>query len=356
MSANTCRYRAGLRHWHPLLASKALGRKPLARTLAGARLVLFRTASGRAAAVAEACPHRRMSLAAARVRGEQLVCAYHGWGFDHRGAIRCPLMPESGLRHQAFQVREAHGLIWIRQTTPEDATSTQDQDSQDQDSHTHQPPLPSWDPGGLALAGVAFHTVPAPLELTLDNFTEVEHTSSIHQVFGFTQPEAIEHRLELEPAATRVWNSGPQKRFPPLFNGFIDNRPGDTFANDWITTFAPLLTVYDQTWTSPRGRRRRFRLLVVMFFVPIDDTTTQLTTLVYSPKVLPGPLHRLLAAPIIKAVTAHELNLDVWALGQLADLDTELTPRTLGPLDRVLLENRRRLRPAYRELQAPECA
>jgi vanillate O-demethylase monooxygenase subunit len=204
------------------------------------------------------------------------------------------------------------------------------------------------------LAGVAFHTVPAPLELTLDNFTEVEHTSSIHQVFGFTEPQAIQHRLELELAATRVWNSGPQKPFPPLFNGFIDNRPGDTFANDWITTFAPLLTVYDQTWTSPRGRRRRFRLLVVMFFVPIDDTTTQLTTLVYSPKVLPGPLHRLLAAPIIKAVTAHELNLDVWALGQLADLDTELTPRTLGPLDRVLLENRRRLRPAYRQVPTGE--
>ena len=52
MSANTCRYRPGLRHWHPLLASRALGRKPLVRTLAGERLVLFRTASGRAAALA----------------------------------------------------------------------------------------------------------------------------------------------------------------------------------------------------------------------------------------------------------------------------------------------------------------
>jgi len=330
VTPNSCRYRPGLRHWHPLLASRALRRKPIARMLAGERLVLFRTASGQAAAVAETCPHRRMSLAAGRVQGDELVCAYHGWRFAPGGAIRCPLMPASELRHQAFQVREAHGLIWIRQAT-----------------QSEDPPLPSWDSGGLALAGVAFHTVPAPLELTLDNFTEVEHTSSIHQVFGFTQPEAIEHRLELEPAATRVWNSGPQKAFPPVFNGFIDNLPGDTFANDWITTFDPLLTIYDQTWRSPKGKPRRFRLKVVMFFVPIDDTTTQLTTLVYSPKVLPGRLHRALAAPIIKAVTAHELNLDVWALAQLADLDTELTPRTLGPLDRVLLENRRRLSSAY---------
>ena len=341
MRANPCRYRAGLRHWHPLLASRALGRKPLRRTLAGERLVLFRTASGRAAAVAETCPHRRMSLAAGQVCGEELVCAYHGWRFDAQGGVGCPLIPGSSLRHQAFQVREAHGLLWIRRADSADPAATERQ------AASAELPLPSWDTDGLALAGVAFHTVPAPLELTLDNFTEVEHTSTIHQVFGFSAPQAITHRLELEVDATRVWNSGPQKAFPPLFNGFIDNRPGDTFANDWITTFAPLLTIYDQTWRSVAGHLRRFRLKVVMFFVPLDDQTTQLTTFVYSPRVLPGRLHRWLAAPIIKAVTAHELNLDVWALAQLADLDTELTPRTLGPLDRVLLENRRRLQSAY---------
>ncbi|MEB3235369.1 MAG: Rieske 2Fe-2S domain-containing protein [Cyanobacteriota bacterium] len=329
MSPTTCRYRPGLRHWHPLLASRDLGRQPIARTLAGERLVLFRTASGRAAALAETCPHRRMSLAAGRVRGEQLVCSYHSWEFDPQGQVHCPLMPGSGLRQQAFQVQEAQGLVWIRQG-PDPA-----------------PPLPSWDSAGLALAGLAFHTVSAPLELTLDNFTEVEHTSTIHQVFGFTEPGAIRHRVALEPTITRVWNSGPQKPFPPLFNGFIDNRPGDTFANDWITTFAPLLTVYDQTWRSPDGQLRRFRLKVVMAFLPLDDTTTQLTTWVYSSRVLPGGLHRLLAAPIIKAVTAHELNLDVRALARLADLDTALAPRSLGPFDRVLLENRRRLQPAY---------
>ena len=338
MTANSCRYRPGLRHWHPLLASRALQCRPLARSLAGERLVLFRTASGRAAAVAETCPHRRMSLAAGEVCGEELVCAYHGWGFDPDGGIRCPLMPGSSLRHQVFQVREAHGLIWIRQGGSADGTRA---------TLDAAPPLPSWSSDGLVLAGVTVHTVPAPLELCLDNFTEVEHTSSIHQVCGLTEPRAIQHRLELEPGATRVWNSGPQKGFPPLFNGFIDNRPGDTFANDWVTTFAPLLTVYDQTWRSPGGHLRHFRLRVVMFFLPIDDATTQLTTLVYSPRVLPGRLHRLLAAPIIRAITAHELNLDVQALARLADRDTVLTPRTLGPLDGVLLENRRRLQPTY---------
>ena len=110
----SCRYRPGLRHWHPLLLSRELGARPVARRLAGQAIVLFRTASGRVGAVAEACSHRRLSLAVGRVQGEDLVCAYHGWRFDPEGAIRCPLMPGHRQKPQAFQVGEAPGLIWVR--------------------------------------------------------------------------------------------------------------------------------------------------------------------------------------------------------------------------------------------------
>jgi len=331
MAEPPCRYRAGLRHWHPLLPSRQLGRRPLRRQLCGEPLVLFRTASGQAAALAEVCPHRRMSLAAGRVQGEQLVCAYHSWRFGPDGAVQCPLMPAAGLRQPAFQVREAQGLIWLRQPPPGEAAP---------------PPLPAWPQGDLLPAGITLHQVPAPLELTLDNFTETEHTSTIHQVFGFTDPATVELRLELEPAATRVWNSGPQKPFPRLFDAFIDIRPRDQFANDWVTSFEPPLTVYEQTWR--RGERlRRFRMRVVMFFLPITTTRTQLTTVLYTPRLLPGPLHRWLAAPIARTLTAHELNLDVRALAQLADLNPELSPRSLGPFDRVLVENRKRIAALY---------
>jgi hypothetical protein len=104
--------------------------------------------------------------------------------------------------------------------------------------------------------------------------------------------------------------------------------------------------VYEQTWRHGE-RLRRFRLRVVMFFLPITTTTTQLTTLLYTPRVLPGPLHRWLAAPIARAITARELDLDVKALARLADLNPELSPRSLGPFDRVLLENRKRIAALY---------
>ena len=331
MAEVACRYRAGLQHWHPLLRSSELGRKPIGRQLCGESSVLFRTAAGQPAALQEGCPHRRMSLAAGRVCGEQLVCAYHGWRFDSAGQVSCPLMPAADLQQPAFQVREAHGLIWLREPQPGESVT---------------PELPRWPFADLEPAGITVHMVPAPLELTLDNFTETEHTTTIHQVFGFRDPAAVDLRLELEPAATKVWNSGAQKPFPRLFDPFIDIRPRDRFANDWVTTFEPPLTVYEQTWR--RGERlRRFRLRVVMFFLPINDTTTQLTTLLYTPRVLPGPLHRWLAAPIARSITAYELDLDVNALGRLADLNPDLNAKTLGPFDKVLLENRRRIQTVY---------
>lgn len=325
-----------LRHWHPLLLSRALGQRPLRRRLAGQELVLFRTGSGVAAALDAVCPHRRMDLGLGAVRGEQLVCRYHGWQFATDGAVGCPLMPGAGLQHQAYQVREAHGLIWLRLAQGEELRNQK------------APPLPTWSHEDLELAGITLHQVAAPLELTLDNFTETEHTTTVHQVFGFTDPAEIELRVELEPDTTRVWNSGPQKGFPRLFDAFIDIRPGDRFANDWITRFEPLHTIYEQTWRQEHGGLRRFRLRVVMFFLPVDGRHTQLTTLVYSSRVLWGPLHRWLAAPIIRAITAHELNLDALALSQLADQSVELNPRNLGPFDRVLLENRRRIDRVYR--------
>ena len=78
MADAVCRYRAGLQHWHPLLRSTELGCQPIRRELCGEAIVLFRTVSGQLAALQEVCPHRRMSLAAGQVEGEQLVCAYHG--------------------------------------------------------------------------------------------------------------------------------------------------------------------------------------------------------------------------------------------------------------------------------------
>ena len=64
-------------HWFILCTSRELGTRPLARTLQGTPLVLFRDGRGRPAALLDRCPHRNVPLSLGRVRDGQLECNYH---------------------------------------------------------------------------------------------------------------------------------------------------------------------------------------------------------------------------------------------------------------------------------------
>src|SRR3954470_1490686 len=106
------------RFWYVACQSAELERQPLARTVLGVPLVLFRGADGKAAALLDRCPHRNVPLSLGRVvAGGRLECAYHGWQFE--GGGRCAHIP--GLlasegkerRAPAAAVREQDGLVWV---------------------------------------------------------------------------------------------------------------------------------------------------------------------------------------------------------------------------------------------------
>jgi nitrite reductase/ring-hydroxylating ferredoxin subunit len=106
------------RYWHPLATAAELARgKPLARTLLGVPLVLFRDASGQAAALQDRCPHRHAPLSCGRVRNGEVECPYHGWRFAADG--RCTSVPGMELPASnkplvdAFACQVAHGLVWV---------------------------------------------------------------------------------------------------------------------------------------------------------------------------------------------------------------------------------------------------
>lgn len=107
-------------HWYVACESRELKGKPLARTVLGNRLALFRDRQGRASAVLDRCPHRNMALAGGKVTGQGLQCPYHGWTWDGEG--RCAHLPAAcgadadnarSLRVRAFPVAEKQGLIWV---------------------------------------------------------------------------------------------------------------------------------------------------------------------------------------------------------------------------------------------------
>jgi len=107
--------------WTPVLAARAVpARKPLALTLAGEPIVLFRSGD-RVAALLDRCPHRGVALSLGQVTpAGTLECPFHGWQFA--GSGECAAVPLSSVRPaqreklgaRALPVREIGGLVWVR--------------------------------------------------------------------------------------------------------------------------------------------------------------------------------------------------------------------------------------------------
>src|SRR5262249_3865045 len=117
-----------LRHWYILATSRELGERPIARTLFGMPLVLFRGEGGAPGALLDRCPHRNVPRSQGSVEGGRLQCAYHGWQFDAGGI--CRFVPSlSGAsegkarRAPAFATREEDGFIWVYATPNEEPAS-----------------------------------------------------------------------------------------------------------------------------------------------------------------------------------------------------------------------------------------
>ena len=102
--------------WQVTAFARDIGQTPLARTVCGEEIVLFRTQSGRAVALADRCPHRFAPLSLGRVAGEQIQCGYHGLCFDAEGhCVRVPgqdSVPRQAKVH-AYPLVERHGFAWI---------------------------------------------------------------------------------------------------------------------------------------------------------------------------------------------------------------------------------------------------
>lgn len=105
--------------WHPAGWARDVGSGPHAVTLLGSELVVFRTASGAAATVPAACPHRGTNLGLGAVVDGQIRCPYHAWSFDGTGrCTRIPSLATDGRIPDAahtttFPTIERDGLVWV---------------------------------------------------------------------------------------------------------------------------------------------------------------------------------------------------------------------------------------------------
>lgn len=111
--------RLPLNHWYPVLESREVGAKPRGVERLGRRLVFWRTAGGQVHGSDDRCPHLGAALSGGSVIGDHLACPFHGFEYD--GAGQCRHVPANGrsgkipagLVLKRYELREAHGFIWL---------------------------------------------------------------------------------------------------------------------------------------------------------------------------------------------------------------------------------------------------
>jgi vanillate O-demethylase monooxygenase subunit len=121
---STDRTTALRRCWHPVAYAADLGEAPRAADLLGQPLVLWRDSAGAAHAFDDLCVHRGTALSLGSVRGDELVCAYHGWRYAAGGA--CTFIPQlaeparvpARARATAHRCCERYGLLWVALQEP----------------------------------------------------------------------------------------------------------------------------------------------------------------------------------------------------------------------------------------------
>ncbi|SNQ46057.1 Rieske (2Fe-2S) iron-sulfur domain protein [Frankia canadensis] len=239
------------RFWYAVCFAGDLGGEPLARTVLGTPLVLWRASPGAAPSAAlDRCPHREAPLSGGWITDCHLVCPYHGWQWDAAGQTRwvpqfpdAPLPTRGGLSMVA--ARERYGLVWV---------------CLDDDAVVAIPPLPEYDdPAWRVVPEYEFAFACTAMHLLENNF-DPGHIAFVHRgTFGNpARPELTDTVVTREPHGLRTRGEVP-----------VESRPGELGATVRTTVsrlYAPFHAHIHITY--PDGLRH----LMVKAITPVDDT------------------------------------------------------------------------------------
>jgi phenylpropionate dioxygenase-like ring-hydroxylating dioxygenase large terminal subunit len=220
--------------WYSAIWSKDLKDKPVARTFLNEKVVLFRTKSGKAAALEDRCCHRAAPLSRGEICGEHLACGYHGLKFDVAGhCVEVPgqeQVPKNAhVRH--YPAQEKCNVLWIWMGDPAKSDPSK------------IPDMP-WldDPHWATTPGYIY--VKSNYQFIIDNLLDLTHVSYVHKntLAGDPREAIIPTRTERIPGGVRVGRWMLDLIPPPLFakagnfNGRVDR---------WqFATWYPPATVY----------------------------------------------------------------------------------------------------------------
>ena len=195
--------------------------EPMARTICGEPIALFRGDDGRPFALEDRCVHRHMPLSRGKQVGGLIECAYHGLRYAPDGAcVHAPVQSQipREARVRAYPVAERHHWVWIWMGDPERA-------NEDEIEDFHWLDDPGWRAKGERL------TVRGNYLLLVDNLLDLSHLQFVHPTtLGTDKVAGAAVKAEPTDSGVRVTRWMLEGAAPPFYQragGFAPDEPID---------------------------------------------------------------------------------------------------------------------------------
>ncbi|MCC2099315.1 MAG: aromatic ring-hydroxylating dioxygenase subunit alpha [Hyphomicrobiales bacterium] len=160
-----------LNAWYAAAWSHEIEHALAARKICGKDLVLYRTEAGEVAALENACWHRLLPLSLGWLKGDNVVCGYHGLEFNASG--RCTHMPAQKTINpsaavQSYPVIERDRLVWVWPGDPAQADPAKMPDFH-------------WNDGTEYVGdGGTYYSLQCDYRLIVDNLMDLTHETYVH--------------------------------------------------------------------------------------------------------------------------------------------------------------------------------
>ena len=252
--------------WHPVARSVEVASAPVAITLLGRQVVLWRTPSGVVLAAPDRCPHREAPLSAGTVQDGCLTCPYHGWTFGDEGrCVRVPsasegVPPPPRAHLEPYGCEERYGLVWICLGTPSSPIPTIAQED-DPTFRRINTPVEVWQVSATRM---------------VDNFLDITHFPFVHTgTFGRAQDTQVP-RFELQPLDDEFHGY----RYEVLANNttgtLVSGQTAQVVHREMSSGFS-LPFVVRSTIRYDSGLEH----ILLLLSTPIDDVTSYFTFVVW---------------------------------------------------------------------------
>jgi phenylpropionate dioxygenase-like ring-hydroxylating dioxygenase large terminal subunit len=309
---------------------RVLGSKPLATTLYGLPITVFRTATGQVGALLDRCPHRNVPLSDGEVDGELLRCGYHGWAFDVGGA--CKAIPTlrgepggKGRAVQRFAAREQDGLVWVYATPDVEPV--------------REPYVFRWVRDPRYHSGREIFEVDGTIHAVAENALDVPHTAFLHK--GLFRKSGAGNRIEV---VVRRWHDRAEAEYigeprPPGVVGKLLAPQGGVVTH-FDRFVLPSITEVEYRLGE------RSHICTVSALTPLTDTRTRLTAIISFRLPVPSAMVAPVLGPLARAIFRQDAAVlerqasTIARFGGEAFVSTEVD--TLGPQILRLLRNAER--------------